>query len=53
MYTYYPNKVCSKKIDIDIENGVIKEVIFHGGCPGNLLGISNGMLWVVIIFIMQ
>lgn len=40
-YTYQnsPN-VCSSKIDIDIENGVVTNVVFTGGCPGNLIAIG-------------
>ena len=41
MFTYYPTNVCSKQIDIEVENDTVKSVIFHGGCPGNLLGISK------------
>ena len=33
--------VCSRQIDIDVENGIINNVVFHGGCPGNLKGISS------------
>ena len=32
--------VCSRQIDVDVENGIINNVVFHGGCPGNLKGIS-------------
>lgn len=38
--TYVPRGVCSRKIDIEIEDGVIKNVAFLGGCHGNLQGIS-------------
>lgn len=41
MYTYQPEGVCSKLINFDIQNGVIKQVSFIGGCPGNLQGISR------------
>ncbi len=41
MYTYQPEGVCSKAIHFDIQNGVIKNVSFVGGCPGNLQGISR------------
>lgn len=32
--------VCSTSIDVELKNGVIESVIFHGGCNGNLQGIS-------------
>lgn len=32
---------CSRLIDIEIENGVIKDVNFIGGCHGNLQGIAS------------
>ena len=40
-YTYQNSPlVCSSKIDIDIDNGVITDVKFTGGCPGNLIAIG-------------
>ena len=39
--TYYPKGVCSKMIEIELEGDVIKEVVFTGGCNGNLSGISK------------
>lgn len=32
--------VCSVAIDITVEDGIIREVYFEGGCSGNLQGIS-------------
>ena len=40
-YTYTPTGVCSSKIDLELENGVIRSVVFTGGCNGNLQGISR------------
>lgn len=39
-YTYATKGTCSHRIDIEAENGIVKEVRFHGGCNGNLKGIS-------------
>ncbi len=39
--TYLPQGVCSKQMEIDLEDGVIKEVRIKGGCNGNLQGISS------------
>ena len=33
--------VCATSVDVDIEDGVIKHVLFHGGCDGNLQAISR------------
>lgn len=40
-YTYYPRGVCSRKIDIEINDGVITSVKFTGGCHGNSQGVSR------------
>ena len=37
--TYNTKGVCSRKIDITVENGIILEVSFLGGCAGNTKGI--------------
>ena len=38
--TYTPRGVCSRKIDIDIENGIITAAAFTGGCSGNTQGVT-------------
>lgn len=38
-YQYSPMGTCSRMIEFEVENGVIKEVSFTGGCNGNLQGI--------------
>ena len=35
-YTYKTSNTCSKYIHFDIDNDVITNVKFDGGCPGNL-----------------
>ena len=40
-YTYTPTGVCSSKIDLELENGVIRSVVFTGGCNGNLQAIPK------------
>ena len=37
---YKTSGICSSGIDFEIENGIIKEVKFIGGCSGNTQGIS-------------
>lgn len=39
-YTYTPKGVCSRKIDLELENGVVTALSFTGGCNGNLKGVS-------------
>lgn len=42
MTTVYRTKgTCSRQIDLTIEDGVITDVKFYGGCNGNLQGISR------------
>ena len=38
---YYPRGVCSRMIHIELEDGIIKDVSFYGGCNGNLKGICE------------
>ncbi len=40
-FTYKTNGVCSRSIDIEVEDNVIKSVSFLGGCNGNLKGIGE------------
>ncbi len=40
-YTYHTKGVCSQKIDLEVEDGILKDVRFTGGCNGNLKGISQ------------
>ena len=39
-FSYTPKGVCSRKIDLELENGVVTALSFTGGCHGNLQGIS-------------
>ena len=38
---YSPKGVCSRGMEIDVEDGVIQAVRVMGGCSGNLQGISS------------
>lgn len=40
-FTFYPQGVCSMMIEIELEDDIIKDVVFTGGCNGNLSGISK------------
>ena len=37
---FTPRGVCSRNINFDLEDGIIKNVKFTGGCNGNTQGIS-------------
>lgn len=39
-YTYRTKGTCSRSITFDIEDGVVRNVRFEGGCNGNLKGIG-------------
>ena len=40
-YVYKTFGTCSKEIRFSIENGILKNVSFLGGCNGNLQGIGK------------
>lgn len=40
-YEYATKGTCSSKIIVDVENGIINEATFVGGCHGNTQGISK------------
>ena len=40
-YEYKTQGTCSQRILFDIEDGIVKNVTFLGGCNGNLKGIGS------------
>ena len=40
-HTFSPQGVCSMQIDFDIEDGKLHNVVFTGGCNGNLKAIGR------------
>ncbi|MBQ1948454.1 MAG: TIGR03905 family TSCPD domain-containing protein [Clostridia bacterium] len=40
-YTYKTKGTCSQKITFDIEDGVVRNVEFLGGCSGNTQGLAR------------
>ncbi len=40
-FTYTTNGVCSRSIDIEVENDTVVSVNYQGGCNGNLKGIGS------------
>lgn len=39
--TYRPQGVCSRLMELDVEDGIIKKVEITGGCSGNLQAVSR------------
>ena len=39
-HTFTPRGVCSRRMTVELEDGIIKDVRIEGGCSGNLQGIS-------------
>lgn len=40
-YKYTTSGTCSREIKFSLEDGIVKNVSFYGGCNGNLQGISR------------
>lgn len=41
VYQYKTHGTCSTRIDLEVEDGILKDVAYEGGCNGNLQGISR------------
>ena len=39
-HTFTPRGVCSRRMTVELEDGIIKDVRIEGGCSGNLQGMS-------------
>lgn len=40
-YSYKTKGTCSQQIDLEINDGIVTNVKFHGGCNGNSKAISK------------
>lgn len=40
-YTYRNRGTCSSEVSFSIEDGIVSDISFRGGCNGNLQGISR------------
>ncbi|MCF0234732.1 MAG: TIGR03905 family TSCPD domain-containing protein [Thermoguttaceae bacterium] len=40
-FVYKPTGVCSSQIKFSLENGIVRNVQFTGGCNGNTQGLSR------------
>ena len=41
VYNYKTRGTCSREIVFEVENGKVKNVVYYGGCNGNLKGIAS------------
>lgn len=43
MYSYYPERICPRRIDVELEadNETVKSVYFKGGCDGNTQAVAK------------
>ena len=39
-HTYKTKNTCSRSIEFEVENGIVRNVKFNGGCMGNTQGIA-------------
>lgn len=39
--SFTPRGVCSRQINVEVEDGIIKNVEFVGGCNGNTQGVAR------------
>lgn len=39
-YQYITRGTCSRAIDVEVEDGIVKNVSFQGGCHGNTQGVA-------------
>ena len=40
-FRFTPRGVCSRGIEIELEDGIIQSVQFQGGCAGNTQGVAS------------
>lgn len=41
MFAYKTSGTCSRMINIEVENGIVKSVEYIGGCAGNTQGVAR------------
>ncbi len=39
--SYKTHGICSRKINVEVEDGIVKSVEFVGGCNGNTQGVAR------------
>lgn len=38
--SFTPSGVCSRQIDVEVEEGIVRSICFTGGCHGNTQGLA-------------
>ncbi len=46
--TYQTHGVCSRQIDMDVEDGIIVSAAFTGGCSGNTQGVASLIIGMTV-----
>lgn len=41
MISFKTHGVCAKTIELEVENGIVKDIKFIGGCSGNTQGVAR------------
>lgn len=41
MELFRTSGVCARGIELEVENGIVKDIKFIGGCSGNIQGIAS------------
>ena len=41
MHSYQTHGTCSRRIDFDVQDGIVTACRFEGGCTGNTQGVSR------------
>ena len=39
-HTYKTKNTCSNMIEVELDNGIVTNIRFHGGCMGNTQGVA-------------
>lgn len=52
-YEYTPENVCAQQIAFDLDNNIVTNIQFYGGCNGNLKAISTLLDGSTVDFIQE
>lgn len=48
LYKFKPAGVCSMEMQVDIEDGIIKDAKIIGGCAGNTVGLTQLLVGMTV-----
>lgn len=52
-YKYTPENVCAQQISFDLDNNIVTNIQFYGGCNGNLKAISTLLEGTTVDYIQE